>query len=129
MPVEAMATGTPVIGRRFGGVSETVIDGVTGALVDSMDSARSLADAVTTALASEAGACRARARAFDSLNFSRMLRDWMGLRIVNQPTCDWEHATIPSHRRTSTLQDSGSNSSPPHATELVVGDEGGPNDR
>jgi glycosyltransferase involved in cell wall biosynthesis len=34
MPVEAQACGTPVIGLRRGGVSETVIDGETGMLFD-----------------------------------------------------------------------------------------------
>ena len=33
-PIEAMACGTPVIGVREGGVRETVVDGMTGALVE-----------------------------------------------------------------------------------------------
>jgi len=79
MPVEAMATGTPVLGRRVGGVSETVIDGVTGALLDTLDSPRCLAAGASAALSAEPDACRARAQVFDSENFSRTLRDWMGV--------------------------------------------------
>ncbi len=40
VPIEAMAAGTPVIGLNRGGVSETVIHGVTGHLID--DSLESL---------------------------------------------------------------------------------------
>jgi glycosyltransferase involved in cell wall biosynthesis len=34
LPIEAMATGTPVIALRRGGVAETVVDGVTGIFFD-----------------------------------------------------------------------------------------------
>lgn len=37
--IESMATGTPVIGRRAGGLTETVDHGVTGYLVDDVDEA------------------------------------------------------------------------------------------
>ena len=37
--IESMATGTPVIGRRAGGVTETVEHGVTGFLVDDLTEA------------------------------------------------------------------------------------------
>jgi len=79
MPVEAMALGTPVVARTVGGVSETVVDGVTGALLDEVDSPRSWAVAVTAALNADSQACRARARVFDSSNFSASLRNWMGV--------------------------------------------------
>jgi len=36
-PLESMACGTPVIGSRVGGIKHTVIDGVTGYLVDPKD--------------------------------------------------------------------------------------------
>jgi glycosyltransferase involved in cell wall biosynthesis len=39
IPVEAQACGTPVIGLRRGGLLETVVDGETGYLVDSLDPA------------------------------------------------------------------------------------------
>jgi len=37
--IESMATGTPVIGRRAGGLTETIEHGVTGFLVDDLDEA------------------------------------------------------------------------------------------
>ncbi|HEV7709368.1 MAG TPA: glycosyltransferase [Asanoa sp.] len=37
VPVEAQAAGTPVVGLRRGGLRETVVDGETGFLVDSLD--------------------------------------------------------------------------------------------
>jgi glycosyltransferase involved in cell wall biosynthesis len=37
--IESMATGTPVIGRRAGGLTETIDHGVTGFLVDDIDEA------------------------------------------------------------------------------------------
>jgi glycosyltransferase involved in cell wall biosynthesis len=37
IPVEAMACGTPVVGMRRGGLLETVVDGETGFLLDSVD--------------------------------------------------------------------------------------------
>jgi glycosyltransferase involved in cell wall biosynthesis len=39
IPVEAQACGTPVIGLRRGGLLETVVEGETGFLVDSLDPA------------------------------------------------------------------------------------------
>lgn len=45
MPVEAMAAGTPVVANMIGGASESVVDGITGALFDPSDEA-SLASAV-----------------------------------------------------------------------------------
>ncbi|WP_432835546.1 glycosyltransferase [Dactylosporangium sp. CA-092794] len=39
IPVEAQACGTPVLGVRRGGLLETVVDGDTGFLIDSMDPA------------------------------------------------------------------------------------------
>ncbi len=40
IPVEAMACGTPVLGLRGGGLSETVVDGETGFLVDTLEPRR-----------------------------------------------------------------------------------------
>jgi hypothetical protein len=37
--IESMATGTPVIARRAGGLTETIDHGVTGFLVDDLDEA------------------------------------------------------------------------------------------
>ena len=70
-PVEAMASGKPVIAPREGGYQETVIDQVTGRLIDNMDENK-LSEAIK-----EIGAapekyqrsCRERARLFDTKNF------------------------------------------------------------
>lgn len=48
VPVEAQAAGTPVIAYRKGGVSETVVDGVTGILFE-QQTVESLCDAVVLA--------------------------------------------------------------------------------
>ena len=45
LPIEAMATGTPVIALRKGGVAETVVDGVTGQFFEEQ-SASSIRDAI-----------------------------------------------------------------------------------
>lgn len=78
MPVEAMATGTPVVANAIGGAAETVIDGVTGALFRSTDSAE-LRRAVEVAVATNPASCIARALEFDGSDFGRRVRDWMGL--------------------------------------------------
>ena len=68
MPVEAMATGTPVVANAIGGTAETVVDGVTGVLVHDWTRGE-LASAVERAVASDSAACVARARAFDTSVF------------------------------------------------------------
>lgn len=76
MPVEAMATGTPVIANAVGGASESVVHGVTGALVGSF--ARSeLRSAVDIAVASRAEDCVSRAWDFDVSVFQREIQDWV----------------------------------------------------
>lgn len=76
MPVEAMATGTPVIGRPIGGVSETVVDGVSGALIDDFegDELRRAIDRVATL---DRAAVAARAWEFDADVFDRRIREWL----------------------------------------------------
>jgi glycosyltransferase involved in cell wall biosynthesis len=61
--VEALATGTPVIGARVGGIPEMVVDGETGWLVAPNDPA-ALRDAISEALTDRerVGAMRDRAR-------------------------------------------------------------------
>lgn len=76
MPVEAMATGTPVVASAVGGTAETVIDGTTGALVHEWDSTE-LAAAVARAIATDPAASRARALEFDSSVFTRRLTEWV----------------------------------------------------
>lgn len=76
MPVEAMATGTPVVASAVGGTAETIVDGVTGALVhDWMPSELELA--VERAVASDADACVARAFEFDTPVFVDRIRRWV----------------------------------------------------
>jgi len=76
MPVEAMATGTPVVASAVGGTAETVVDGVTGALVHEWTSSE-LKTAVERAVATRAEACVARAREFDTAIFTGRITDWV----------------------------------------------------
>jgi glycosyltransferase involved in cell wall biosynthesis len=76
MPVEAMAAGTPVVAGAIGGTAETVVDGVTGALVHDW-SAAALRTAVERASAVGAAACAARAAEFDIPVFEDRLRQWV----------------------------------------------------
>jgi glycosyltransferase involved in cell wall biosynthesis len=77
MPVEAMAAGTPVIASTHGGVSESVIHGTTGALLESFD-ATSLREAVDLVSALDAPDCVARAWEFDVSVFDTRVHDWVG---------------------------------------------------
>jgi len=76
MPVEAMATGTPVIASAIGGTAETVVDGVTGALVHEWTRSE-LALAVDRAAGVDAAACVARAREFDTPVFVDRITAWI----------------------------------------------------
>ncbi len=77
VPVEAMASGTPVLAPRRGGSGETVLDGVSGALVDEL-TVGALAEALPLAEACTAADCRTRALAFDVDRFTARIRDWVG---------------------------------------------------
>jgi glycosyltransferase involved in cell wall biosynthesis len=77
MPVEAMAAGTPVVARRQGGTGESVVDGVSGVLVDDVEDDAELAAAVTRAAGLHAAAVRARADDFSVPAFQRRIRDWV----------------------------------------------------
>jgi glycosyltransferase involved in cell wall biosynthesis len=76
MPVEAMAAGTPVVATAVGGTAETVVDGVTGALVHEW-SRDELKDAVGRAVGTRADACVARAREFDIPVFVDRITSWV----------------------------------------------------
>jgi glycosyltransferase involved in cell wall biosynthesis len=70
--VEAMACGTPVVGYRRGALPETVADGVTGFLVDDIDSAVA---AVPLALALDRAVVAAAARR--SFSADRMVSEYL----------------------------------------------------
>lgn len=76
MPVEAMATGTPVVATAVGGTAETVVDGVTGALVHDWTRA-DLATAVDRAVATDRAASIARAYEFDTPVFVDRIAAWV----------------------------------------------------
>ncbi|QEV99023.1 glycosyltransferase family 4 protein [Microbacterium caowuchunii] len=76
MPVEAMATGTPVVASAAGGTAETVIDGVTGALVHEWTRAE-LKVAVEKAISADPEACVTRAFEFDTPVFIDRVADWV----------------------------------------------------
>jgi len=82
MPVEAMAAGARVIANRIGGVAETVIDGVSGALCDPGDE-KDLRIAVDRALTCGPEASRLAAQRFDSGKFSENIAGWLGDRVAN----------------------------------------------
>lgn len=70
--VEAMACGTPVIGRRHGSVPEVVEDGLTGFVVDDVDGALAALDRVS-ALDRRA----VRARCAERFSRDRMVDDYL----------------------------------------------------
>lgn len=76
MPVEAMATGTPVVASAVGGTAETVVDGVTGALVREWNHTE-LAEAVDRAIRTEPQAAIDRAHEFDTAVFTRRITEWV----------------------------------------------------
>ncbi|MDP2652916.1 MAG: glycosyltransferase [Candidatus Omnitrophota bacterium] len=79
-PVEAMAAGKPVIAPADGGFRETVLDGVTGRLLDRMDEDSLLA--AVRFVGQDPGkyrpACEDRARAFDTKIFVSRIKTLMG---------------------------------------------------
>jgi glycosyltransferase involved in cell wall biosynthesis len=78
MPVEAMATGTPVVANRLGGAGESVIDGESGILLDSFEP-RELKAAISSASGLDALKISARANDFDLPVFRKRVADWMKL--------------------------------------------------
>lgn len=76
VPVEAMATGTPVVANAVGGSAESVVHGVTGALVTEW-STGALREAVAIAVATSPQAGRARAAEFSDAVFADRIRSWV----------------------------------------------------
>lgn len=77
MPVEAMASGTPVVANRVGGAAESVVDGVTGALTDFRSDAE-LRTAMEVAIGTARDRSAARALDFSKAAFEARIRDFVG---------------------------------------------------
>ena len=76
MPVEAMAAGAPVLGCRVGGVAESVLDGITGALV-SFDDDDELRAGAKRAIATRIDDRIDRAKEFSVRRFRDEIESWV----------------------------------------------------
>jgi glycosyltransferase involved in cell wall biosynthesis len=76
IPVEAQACGTPVVGLRRGGLLETVRDGETGYLVDSLDPV-AYVPGVRRADDLSPDRIRSHARAFSAQRFDARMAEWI----------------------------------------------------
>ncbi|GAA2701076.1 glycosyltransferase [Micromonospora olivasterospora] len=76
IPVEAQACGTPVVGLRRGGLLETVVDGETGFLVDSLDP-RSFVPPVHQLRELSPDRVRAHAAGFSEQQFAARMAAWI----------------------------------------------------
>jgi len=76
IPVEAQACGTPVIGLARGGLLETVVDGETGFLVDSLEP-RPYADAVARLGELSPERIRRHAEGFSAEKFASRMTRWI----------------------------------------------------
>jgi glycosyltransferase involved in cell wall biosynthesis len=77
MPVEAMATGTPVVASAIGGASETVQDGKTGVLLKGF-SPGELREASRVVTEMKPADCIRRALEFDRSSFASKISGWVG---------------------------------------------------
>lgn len=76
MPVEAMATGTPVLANHQGGASESVIAGKTGGVFDPLDD-KSLASAMGRAMSVDRSAISGYTLRFSKQRFQDEVREWV----------------------------------------------------
>ncbi len=76
VPVEAQACGTPVVGLRRGGLLETVVDGETGFLVDSLEPAGYVA-AIRRLDQLLPGRLRPHADGFSADRFDARMTEWI----------------------------------------------------
>lgn len=76
MPVEAMATGTPVLARNIGGASETVIHGKTGFLLEDFGG-KEVINAIAAAESLDPQESRRRSFEFDNGVFHSKLSQWI----------------------------------------------------
>lgn len=76
MPVEANAAGTPVVASAIGGASETVVQGVSGVLLESFSTSemKTAAASLTSPLADD---CQKQAAKFDRAEFRRAIKNWV----------------------------------------------------
>jgi glycosyltransferase involved in cell wall biosynthesis len=79
MPVEAMASGTPVLANAVGGAAESVQHGLTGAIVQSFTPG-ALREAVDLATSISPARCVARAWEFDAGVFRSRIQTWVGVK-------------------------------------------------
>jgi glycosyltransferase involved in cell wall biosynthesis len=80
-PLEAASFGTPTVARRFGGFLDTIVDGVTGTLLDDV-SPGSVADAVTSIAAAPPSAetLAAHLAGFSTPRFAKRIREVVSAR-------------------------------------------------
>lgn len=83
VPVEAMATGTPVLANAIGGASESVIDGETGAHLHDCRSESDLREAVEKIQGITREACVERAQAFDVSRFKANIARFVADSVQN----------------------------------------------
>jgi glycosyltransferase involved in cell wall biosynthesis len=76
MPVEAMAAGAPVLAQVKGGTAETVVPGLTGALIG-FGPAGEMRNGVEVALATARSDCADRAKAFAASRFREEITGWV----------------------------------------------------
>jgi glycosyltransferase involved in cell wall biosynthesis len=76
VPVEAMASGTPVLGIRAGGLLETVKPGFTGELVEDLQP-RSMQSGIKRILKNSYPECVNQALRFSRKNFARSFESWI----------------------------------------------------
>lgn len=76
MPVEANASGTPVVASAVGGAAETVAQGVSGILLESFSPSemRAAADSLTSMSTRD---CQRQAARFDKQEFRGAIRKWV----------------------------------------------------
>ncbi len=95
VPLEAMASGTPVIAYGKGGASETVVDGVTGVFFHdaSVDGMAKAIERFESLPKFSPTACRERAEFFSKARFQNELLGLLG-KLLNQQA-DADHASSP----------------------------------
>lgn len=76
VPVEAMAAGAPVLANSLGGASESVLDGITGALTN-FDNLADVKQAAERAMACDTFSIRERAREFSEETFAMKMAAWV----------------------------------------------------